>query len=242
MSTEVGKCIAATTSGQMEDHESSSRHVIERVLPDGWVKRITQRRSGISKGGLDVYLLPPPGHRQRRLRSTVELMRFIRDYPHVPLDPVYVNFGRSFEPADEGSILNLLHAVKLMKNWKTGDPKPSDSLLMIGGKKRKKTPVHVKVKKSQLSKSKIKYLNCQYAKVRYPSSDQIMKMAEGLTADPQVVYRWFVGRVGIDVKRSRPVRFFDITDIGMPNPDCHRDMEQFDEEYIIEQGDAEADI
>ncbi len=244
VSTEVEECIIASTSGQMEDYESPSLHVIERVLPDGWVKRITQRRSGATKGDRDVYLLPPPGRHQRRLRSNVELLKFIRDYPDVPLNPVYVNFKCSFEPAKEGiNFRKLLHAVKLMKNWKAGDPKPSDSALMISERKRKKMPVHPPVKeKTELSKSKIKYLNRQYATVRHPSSDQILNMALHLAVAPQVVNNWFVGRIERDLRRSRPIRLFDISDIGMPDPDCHHDMEQFDEEYVIEQDDAEADI
>ncbi len=232
-------------SVETEDRESSSQSVKVQELPDGWVKRIIQRRSGATKGHWDVYLIPP-GRHHRQLRSTVELMKFIQNYPNVPVNPTYVNFERSFEPLKEGNNLTrICHTLKLMKDWKTGDPKPSNSSLMIIEKKKAravKVPVHKKVEeKEKLSKANVDYLNRVYAKVSHPSSDQIVKLALESTGSPLVVQSWFTDRVKEDTSRLKPIRLLDITGAGMPDPDCQHDQEQYGEEYMIELDNAEAD-
>ena len=86
-------------------------------LPGGWKKRAMQRKSGSSAGGWDVYLHPPaPG---KRLRSSTELMRFVKDHPEMDIDPLFVNMDLPFRVSADGkpsiATQKLITAIKEIK-------------------------------------------------------------------------------------------------------------------------------
>ena len=86
-------------------------------LPGGWKKRAMQRKSGSSAGGWDVYLHPPPPG--KRLRSSTELMRFVKDHPEMDIDPLYVNMDLPFRVSADGkpsiATQKLITAIKEIK-------------------------------------------------------------------------------------------------------------------------------
>merc|ERR1712150_128601 len=86
-------------------------------LPGGWKKRAMQRKSGSSAGGWDVYLYPPPPG--KRLRSSTELMRFVKDHPDMEIDPMQVNMDLPFRMSPDGTpsipTQKLIAAIKEIK-------------------------------------------------------------------------------------------------------------------------------
>jgi hypothetical protein len=75
---------------------------LEVDLPDDWRKRIVRRKSGNSQGGVDVYITTPPNARgaRKRLRSSVELLKYLCEHPDIPIDPAMVNFERMFKAVE----------------------------------------------------------------------------------------------------------------------------------------------
>ena len=86
-------------------------------LSGGWKKRCMQRKSGSSMGGWDVYLYPPGD--VKRLRSSTELMRFVKDHPEMSIDPFEVNMDLPFKVSADGkpsvATQKLITAIKEIK-------------------------------------------------------------------------------------------------------------------------------
>lgn len=96
-------------------------------LPDGWTKQIHRRltgRTGSTGRNFDVYLLPPKG---KKLRSVVELMKFIKANPTVPINPKLVNMERNVDSNDKtpeklsGTTLRLIQFVEAIKRGEMVD-------------------------------------------------------------------------------------------------------------------------
>ena len=75
-------------------------------LSGGWKKRCMQRKAGSSQGSWDVYLYPPGDI--KRLRSSTELMRFVKDHPEMSIDPLEVNMDLPFKVSPDGKIRSFL--------------------------------------------------------------------------------------------------------------------------------------
>ena len=86
-------------------------------LSGGWKKRCMQRKSGSSTGTWDVYLYPPGD--VKRLRSSTELMRFVKDHPEMSIDPLEVNMDLPFKVSPDGkpslATQKLITAIKEIK-------------------------------------------------------------------------------------------------------------------------------
>ena len=86
-------------------------------LSGGWKKRCMQRKSGSSTGTWDVYLYPPGD--VKRLRSSTELMRFVKDHPEMSIDPLEVNMDLPFKVSADGkpslATQKLITAIKEIK-------------------------------------------------------------------------------------------------------------------------------
>ena len=86
-------------------------------LSGGWKKRCMQRKAGSSQGSWDVYLYPPGDI--KRLRSSTELMRFVKDHPEMSIDPLEVNMDLPFKVSPDGkpsvNTQKLITAIKEIK-------------------------------------------------------------------------------------------------------------------------------
>ena len=69
-------------------------------LPNGWGKRLVQRKVGVSMGKWDVYLITPDG---AKLRSNPDLVRYQAENPEMAIDTKYINFEKTFQLQEEGS-------------------------------------------------------------------------------------------------------------------------------------------
>jgi len=58
-------------------------------LPGSWVKTFSQRKSGTTMGGWDVYMKPPVG---KRVRSNPELIKYCKE-KEVKIDPGVINLA-----------------------------------------------------------------------------------------------------------------------------------------------------
>jgi hypothetical protein len=66
-------------------------------LPGGWTKRITERKSGASVGLRDVYLYAPTKYNREKIRSVVELTRFLVKHRDCNIDPRLINLEKTPE-------------------------------------------------------------------------------------------------------------------------------------------------
>ena len=70
------------------------------MLPGGW-KKILSRRGGQNAVGagtwktFDVYLVAPVPY--KKLRSNVDIHKFVSTHPGVPLNPDYVNMEKPID-------------------------------------------------------------------------------------------------------------------------------------------------
>ena len=74
--------------------EGSSEHDRTFELPDGWTKKIIQRRGGASEGSWDAYLIPPRQYKHKQLRSVIELGNFLMKYPDCEIKCRHVNMEK----------------------------------------------------------------------------------------------------------------------------------------------------
>ena len=139
-------------------------------LPDGWRKRAIQRKSGSSMGGWDVYLHPPvPG---KRLRSSTELMRFVKDHPEMPIDPMQVNMDLPFKMTADGkpslATQKLITAIKEIKERGS----ISESLFGVTAAEKVSTPeptaLHLCKTKKQENIYAKSYLSQTYLNSAFP--------------------------------------------------------------------------
>eukprot|EP00095_Tigriopus_kingsejongensis_P009667 snap_masked-scaffold1197_size55989-processed-gene-0.5 protein:Tk09667 transcript:snap_masked-scaffold1197_size55989-processed-gene-0.5-mRNA-1 annotation:"truncated methyl binding protein 2 transcript 1" len=172
-------------------------------LPDGWLKRCTQRKSGATAGSWDMYLTAPNG---QRLRSNVELIKFVIQHK-IAIDPTLVNFERSNgsrEPVLAPSTRSLIKKIQYLTEH---DYDPSGLDMVLKPDPPTKTPhrsVHRRPAPThhlhlsalppgpwQLKPKQEKYLIRQLAKVKYPTPAQIRYMAQQLRVDNDLIETWF---------------------------------------------------
>lgn len=110
-------------------------------LPDEWVKKLSQRQDGASKGCWDAYLYPPKRFKHKQLRSAMELMKFVMKNPDCELDPYYVNMDKNpntIMDGNENPTPTTLRLMELVRRVKSNEEVNIEDFLNVKEKNKSK--------------------------------------------------------------------------------------------------------
>jgi len=113
------------------------------LLPDGWKKILSRRGSAVAGTwkSFDVYLVAPVPY--KKLRSNVDIHKFMSTHPGVPLNPDYVNMEKPIDQTGRTSgktpsTMKLRQAIR-DSGGKVPPPNPKDAVKKTA-KKRQSVP------------------------------------------------------------------------------------------------------
>ncbi|XP_076362291.1 uncharacterized protein LOC143253050 isoform X2 [Tachypleus tridentatus] len=99
------------------EENTNDEDTSELSMPQGWVRRVVQRRSGKTAGKFDIYILAPDG---KKLRSRKELSLCLSKYNvHIDVEKVFKLCGKTTKPFVKSTIkygrISQKHSLPLKK-------------------------------------------------------------------------------------------------------------------------------
>lgn len=217
------------------DVTSTPRHIVTH-LTGGWIKEEVRRKSGKTQGKWDIYLTSPKG---TRLRSNVELMRYLAQQNEQNPDPKVVNFTRtaacpssSHDGKREIAQRMLQPGIEVLSSSRkvTNLYKPT----VFRGKARHRPT---------MKESEVMYLERQLGKIGLPNWDHLLNLSIRLNREPRVIHAWMASRLA-KLKKHRGtghiLKTFDVLEEDLVDPLPFEDQ-QVAQSYEIEYDNAEMD-
>ena len=120
---EIEEAKSAKSLVKVEPHDSTNftddGKIQTYFLPDGWKKILSRRGSTVSGPlrGFDVYLVAPVPY--KKLRSNVDIHKFMSTHPGVPLNPDFVNMEKPIDQTGRtsGKTPSTMKLRQVIRNW-----------------------------------------------------------------------------------------------------------------------------